>query len=94
MCFNASFNACPHGNGEQIKQLYNLAIIRYITMISLSFERIPELEASRKRGLPPDLCTNKVKPVLVRSALRTGPGFDNRRFSFYNLAELEHTSAL
>ncbi len=24
------FNACPHENGEQIKQLYNLAIIRYI----------------------------------------------------------------
>ena len=51
-------NACPHENGEQIKQLYNLAIIRYINMTSLSFERIPELEFSRKRGLPPNLCTN------------------------------------
>jgi hypothetical protein len=53
----------------------------------VSFERIPILESSRKRGLPPDLCTNKGKPALVRSALRSGPGFENRRFSFYNLAE-------
>ncbi|ODS34212.1 MAG: hypothetical protein SCARUB_00688, partial [Candidatus Scalindua rubra] len=58
------FNACPHENGEQFKQLYNLAIIRYINMTSLSFERIPELESSRKRGLPPNLCTNKGKPAL------------------------------
>ncbi len=47
---------------KKIKHLYNLAIIRYINMISLSFERIPILESSRKRGLPPNLCTNKGKP--------------------------------
>jgi hypothetical protein len=55
------FNACPHENGEQIKQIYNLAIMRYINMISLSFERLPELEYPRKRGLPSNLCTNKGK---------------------------------
>ncbi|ODS30755.1 MAG: hypothetical protein SCARUB_04133 [Candidatus Scalindua rubra] len=51
-------NACPHENGEQSKELYNLAIF-------------------------------KGKPALVRFALRSRPGFENRRFSFNNPAEPE-----
>ena len=63
-------------------------------MTSLSFERIPILESSRKRGLPPNLHTNKGKSsppagragaLFVRgksSAPSVRGKFENRRFSY------------
>ena len=44
-----------------IMSLYDLAINRYVNKTNLSFEEIPELESSRKRGMSPNLCNNKGK---------------------------------
>jgi hypothetical protein len=62
---------------------FNDLAICYVNMINLSFERIPILESSRKRGLPPELCTNKGKFENRLSACDAQVG----RFSFYNLDE-------